>query len=178
MVQSGKNATNGRLAPSPAASALVAVLEAHRPWIDRHELARALAAWTRDYSRPALDELQVYDVAEHLGGLGPAAPSDPDELAAMAYFMLRNVAAGRGAAEYGDGFELVVGLSPRTIRYYRRRYGAAGYDQWLRRLQQDLGIGALAAAGRQPQAARAWLRRHPGEHAKDARPARRKLERG
>jgi hypothetical protein len=73
----------------------------------------------------------------------------------------------------------------RTRRHYQQRFGSFdALDHFLRRLEYRNDMVALTKGnrlvegGRTKAAARQWLLRHPGEHAKDAPPPRRRASSG
>ncbi len=204
MTDTGTNVTNddgmvvddGKYLWAPAAwDAMLDILDSLRPWSDTDAVAHALAAWTRDFSSPKLDALDVYDGAERLARIG-GAPNVPESevMASFVLDMLRNTAAGREVDDYGTGFEHIEVMEPgrarfdprggpvvpgrplpaRTIRDYRERFGPNALIEWINAWQRRMTRGELVARGRTPQAARAWERRHRdrGTPARDAGPPR------
>lgn len=170
--QRGKNST---FVPSPAADALVQRVEALLPWQDVAAVRRMLAAWSTEYTGSSIDELRAHDVAEHLALIGRSTDlPGADDAAAIAFFMLGNVARGREAAEYDLLRDTVKGWPARTLRHYRHLHGGIdGLGRFLEhRVQYELDLAALVRGGRKVAAARRWLERHPGMHAKDAPPPR------
>ena len=127
---------------------------------------------------PMVELARLEEVAQHLAWWDEHKPSmTANELAGIAYFMLRNVAAGRTATDYGDiFFEVVRGApSDRTRRRYRARWGnEAGRMWWREELQHYIDLSALVRGGRTPAAARLWLRDNPGKHAHEAPPPRKR----
>jgi hypothetical protein len=168
----GKNATNE----------LAAILERLRPWTDRTAMERALRQWTQAHGWPDLHGREA-DVAQDLYRLGGevtadgiwnAAPPDTETAAGITAFMLRNVAAGRGATEYDLLGDSVKGVPRRTIRHYRHVHGGVkALGAFFASLQYDIDLAALVHGGRSEAAARRWLERHPELRAKDAPPPRR-----
>ena len=167
----GQNVTTGE----PPIAALSRTLRSCRPWNDsavvEHKLARYLE---RSGQHP--DLLALVGVAEVLRKIGKQDPEVKAEtIAGVAFYLLRNVVQGRNATDYGWGFG---GIDTSVIsERNRRRYAEpGGFERWLsERFQQDLDIAALFHdKGYSVTNARAWLRRHPGLHAKDA-PAPRRL---
>ena len=161
----GQNVTTGE----PPIAALSRTLCSCRPWSDSAAVQAKLARYLeRSGQHP--DLLALADVAEVLRKIGKEDPGvKAKTIASVAFYLLRNVVQGRNATDYSWGFggihESVI--SPRN----RRRYAEpGGFDRWLsERFQQDLDIAALFNdKGYSLTAARAWLRRHPGLHAKDA----------
>jgi hypothetical protein len=170
--QRGKNAT---FLPSPAADPLVQRVEALRPWQDVAKVRRMLAAWSREYTETPIDELRTHDVAEHLAQIGRSTDlPDPEGIAMATFLMIGNVVRGREAAEYDLLRDSVKGWPTRTLRHYHQMYGGIhALGRFLEhRVQYDLDLAALVRGGRRLAAARRWLERHPGMHAKDASPPR------
>lgn len=174
------------LTPAPVWDALVAAVDGLRPWSDVGAVRAAILTWTRDCSSAPIDGLDCDVIAKQLKLIGEAT-NVPDisgrtfvtsaSAHGMASLVLRMWADAVGVRDggvlYGTGFEHVDGLSARTIRDYRSRFGSDAFHEWLATWQRHLDIAGLVARGRSPQAARAWLRRHPGKHARDAGPPRR-----
>jgi hypothetical protein len=122
------------------------------------------------------------EVAIELAVIGRAINSPTDaEAVGIVNLMLQNVALGRGAREYDTLRDHIRGVPARTLRRYRQIASEAGGDPGLdalpiyfESLQYRLDLDGLVLAGRSPAAARRWLERHPGKHASDAPPPRRK----
>lgn len=151
-----------------------------RRWLDAPgpELVLGRNRPPRPRRRVQVDIRKLEEVARHLASWEEHRPSlTTNDLAGMAFFMVRNLAAGRTATDYGDiFFEVVRGApSDRTRRRYRQQWGNdAGRVWWREELQHYLDVSGLVASGRTPAAARQWLRDNPGKHAKDAPPPRRR----
>jgi hypothetical protein len=143
-----------------------------RPWQEEAATAAVLTFIADNRLRAG----HYREVASYLRQIGRSDPElRAQQAAGIAGFMLGNLAAGREATDYGGGWDHVVGpddepLVPRTTR---RHYQDVWH--WLREsLQYDLDLAALVNGGRSKVAARRWLERHPGKHAKDApRPRKR-----
>lgn len=175
--------------PSEAGIALGDIVVSTRPWQDEAKVARALRGWaTRYWGEGSLDPGLADgagSVAEQLRYLGLASPPPDDpSMIGITFHLLRNVARGRPATQYDMLGDHVFDVPSRTMRRYRERARAAGDSQgisalhlFLSALQFDLDVAALVQRGRTPGAARRWLERHPGEHAEDAPPPRRRSDR-
>ena len=152
------------------------LLEPLRPWQDEAAVAAVLEEWGT--GRKGCEDLRnghYREVAFHLRLLGRSAePPTTEQIDGIAFFMIHNLVSGREVTEYGDGFEFIIGApSERTRRRYRQLFGSEAGWQWMRdSLQFDMNVAGLVKGGRTPAAARRWLERHPGLHAKDAPPAR------
>jgi len=97
---------------------------------------------------------------------------DRESVAGIAAFMLRNVAQGRAATDYG--MDAIVGLPERTRRRYIATHGIHADTAWMdAHFVYDIALAALMRGGRSEQAARAWIRRNPGRRYTDAPPPRR-----
>lgn len=172
--------------PSDAALAVAELIVSLSPWTDEERVARGLRAWANEHWGEGALEPGLADgagqVAEHLRLLGMLeSPPTDSQMLGIAFHMLRNVAAGRGPTEYDSLGEHIVGLNPRTARRYKQRAREAGLNpgidalhMFLASFQYDLDYSALVRTGRTPAAARRWLERNPGKHAKDAPPPRRR----
>jgi hypothetical protein len=97
----------------------------------------------------------------------------------IVFHMMRNVAMRRAPTEYDLLGDIVRGVPDRTLRRYRQRVREAGGNpgvealgDFMESLQYDLDLAELVRTGRSRAAARRWLQRHPGSHAKDAPPPR------
>lgn len=154
------------------------VLEPLRPWHDEAAVATALATWAS--GRRGSERLgpgHYREVATHLRFIGRGTPvQTTEQIDGIAFLMLRNVMAGREAMDYGTSFEFIHGApSARTRRRYTQRHGYGGGFAWMSEaLQYDIDLAALVRGGRSKQAARRWLERNPGKHAKHAPPPRRR----
>lgn len=172
--------------PSEPALALAELIVCLSPWKDEERVARGLRAWANEHWGAGALEPGLADgagqVAEHMRCLGMLeSPPSAGQMLGIAFHMLRNVAAGRGPTEYDSLGEHIVGLNPRTARRYKQRARDAGLNPgidalhlFLASFQYDLDYSALVRAGRMPGAARRWLERNPGKHAKDAPPPRKR----
>lgn len=167
-------------------------LDRLRPWANERMVALALREWMQSSlwdhdaetgERIPLrlgDELErdaAAKIAAELHDIGQWAPElKPEQILGAIGFMLRNIVAGREATDYGDGFEVVSGPgapSARTRQRYASAHGSNAVWAWMREsLQYDLDLAGLVHGGRTKGAARRWLERHPGKHAKDAPPPR------
>jgi len=155
------------------------MLERTRPWGDRSRVERGLRDWASRHDWPPLGAGEASVAAElhRLGGLPTATgirnarPPGRQVAAEATVMMLRNVAAGREAMDYGLlGVQVTGhGIPDRTIRRYMAQPGAAPLMSVLNRIARDGAMAHLVAGGRSPVAARAWLRRHPGTSPMDAR---------
>lgn len=173
MDRSGKNATDDDYAfmRTEAFDALDRALDATRPWAVRAATEKALDSWIGLYRPNLAGHGWHVEIAGHLQRLG-SGRNTPDHVAmtAITLHMIANAAARGDVADLGDGLDLIV--NPRRTRRddRARQVDPAAYR--LARIQQDLDIAALVRGGRQPQAARRWLRSNPGKHAVDAPPQR------
>lgn len=171
--------------PSGAALALAELIVSLSPWKDEERVAHGLRAWANEHWGAGALEPGLADgaaeVAEHMRLLGDLeSPPTADQMLGIAFYMLRNVAAERGPTEYDSLGEHIVGLNPRSARRYKQRARATGLIPGtdavhlvLASFQYDLDYSALVRAGRTPAAARRWLERNPGKHARDAPAPRR-----
>ena len=156
------------------------LLEPLRPWTDEAEVARVLARWGE--GRKGCEKLadgHYREVAYHLRLIGRSrTPVTPEHVDGIAFFMIHNLVSDREVTDYGDGFQHIKGApSERTRRRYRKYFGSQAGWQWMRdSLQYDMDVAGLVNGGRSPAAARQWLLRNPGKHAKDAPPPRRTPE--
>jgi len=142
-------------------------LDPLRPWADR---AAVRGVFEKRLGPGHTDAAEA--VAVHLGRIGRArnlGEYSPLDIAAIAFFMLQNVREGRDPVDYGP--VIPVTGPERTVRRWSREYPE---EKVLRLLQQDLDVAALVRGGRTPKAARRWLQLHPGQHAKDAPPPRKR----
>jgi hypothetical protein len=113
------------------------------------------------------------DVADELARIGrqPNLTAWTDgAIASVTMDMLLNVANGRSPWELG-GSLLDVASLPRSTRY---RHRAEGTAYLYHRRRREAALRDLVAGGRSPTAARAWLRRHPGEPVSLASPPQRR----
>lgn len=167
--------------PSEASLALADLVVSLRPWRDERRVASALRSWANSYSGEGSLDPGLADGAgaiaqqmRELGGL--VEPPDDGPMLSMTFGMMRNVAAGRDPTEYDSLGDHVVGFPARTLRRYKQRAREAEENAlrlFLAAFQYDLDVAALVHGGRSAAAARRWLERHPGQHAKDAPPPRR-----
>lgn len=159
---------------------LGAVLEPLRPWQDEATVATELANWASGRrGSEGLGPGHYREVAANLRYIGRSSPvQTTEEIDGIAFHMLRNVMAGREATDYGTSFEFILNKdvpSPRTRRRYTKAHGYMGGLRWMtEQLQYDLDLAALVRGGRSEAAARRWLERNPGKHAKDAPPPRKR----
>jgi hypothetical protein len=171
--------------PSEPALALAELIVSLSPCKDEEQVARGLRAWANEHWGEGALEPGLADgagqVAEHMRLLGMLeSPPTDSQMLGIAFHMLRNVAAGRGPTDYDLLGDHIVGFNPRTARRYKQRARAAGLNpgldalhQFMASFQYDLDVAALVRAGRTPAAARRWLERNPGKHARDAPAPRR-----
>ncbi len=105
--------------------------------------------------------LGQYD-ALHIKERGVPDPGlDRESVAGVAAFMLRNVARGRAATDYG--MDAIVGIPDRTRRRYIADHGPRADTAWMdARYGYRIALAALVQGGRTEQTARAWIRRNPG----------------
>jgi hypothetical protein len=130
---------------------LASTLEALRPWSDAPAAERVLRLWAeqeRGWRIPPFGEVEI---ADELRKIGPFATElQPGQVAAIAAFMLGNVAEGRAFDDYGAGFfDLIAGIPARTRRRYLHDAGEVVGDD--RQAQGHL-------------AAQLWLARHLHYH--------------
>lgn len=176
--------------PSSTTLALAHLIESLSPWTDEKRVSRSLRGWANEHWSDGVLEPGLADgaaqVAEHMRLLGSLRePPSTGQMLGMAYHMMRNVAAGRGPTEYDTLDDHIVGINPRTARRYGHRARQAGLNPgldalhlFMASLQYDLDVAALVRGGRTPGAARRWLERNPGMHARDAPSPRQRRGRG
>jgi hypothetical protein len=162
----GQNVTN-----DPTLRDLEDMLERTRPWRDHVAVERGLRDWASRHDWPPLAAgeasvaAELYRLGGEVGkdGVWNAQPPDRHEAAEVAVMMLRNVAAGREATDYGLlGVQITGhGIPARTMRRYLAQPGSAPLMSVMRRFAHDRAMANLMAGGRSPVAARAWIRRHP-----------------
>ena len=118
------------------------------PWTNLAAVSRELREWVL-LQGPGWPDLEgrESDVADDLGVLGRLpAPPDPDMAARITYYMLVNVAHGRGASEYDLLGTTVRGYPERSLRRYRDP-SRARLDAKARRLALlDWPLTDIAAA--------------------------------
>ena len=154
---------------SDAFDALNDELERLRPWQDQALVRSGLTDWIRAYRPMWIGRFFIDGVAEHLASIGQwPQPPDRDSMTGITWFMLVEVSQGREPNDTSLGYEVLQGIPDRTQRADRKQCRETAAQHRIKRIQQDLDIAELVRGHRRPQAARAWLRRHPGLHAKDA----------
>lgn len=140
----GQNATDG-------SDRWAERLEELRPWQDRPAVRELLEEWA-----PAVGPGGAEAVAQQLWIIGHASnlvDLTPDGAAGVAFYLLRNVAAGRDVLDYGPPVE-IMGLPERTWRRWRSDWPRA-----MELLQYDLDLAAEAKRAPSVAAARQRLRR-------------------
>ena len=175
---------DAQLVPNDAGLALADLVVSTRPWANERVVAVALRSWAERYTHAGTIDSGLQDgasdVAAEMRLIGRwADPPSNADMIGITFHMLHNVAVGRGATEYDLLRDHLVGVPERTLRRYRQRVRDAGGNvgveplhDFMASLQYDIDVAALVHQGRTPAAARRWLERHPGKHAKDAPPPR------
>jgi hypothetical protein len=167
--------------PGEGSLALADLVVSLRPWRDEQRVSSALRSWATRYSGEGSLDPGLADgagaIAQHMRALGGLLePLDDGSMLSITFAMLQNVARGRDPTEQDLLVDHVVGIPARTLRRYKQRARESGENPlhlFLVALQYDLDVAGLVRGGRSPGAARRWLQRHPGQHAKDASPPRR-----
>lgn len=171
----------------PGPKELLSLLQELRPWSDERLVAKRLRSWADWYwgvgALTPRDADGAAEVAAQLSIWGRATNTPDDQQAlGIAFLMVRRVARGRPPTGVDPVSDYVHGYPPSTMRRWRkvaRDSAVDGHDDGglslaLERLQRELDLAGLVRKGYALANARAWLRRNPGKHARDAPPPRRR----